>query len=235
MKSWSAALAKQNDDSEWLSVSDLMAGLMMVFLIIAIAMIRSVMIEREKIRAIAESYHQSQLAIYQSLQREFGADLDAWGASIDRDTLTVAFNNSDAMFKTGNAALSQNYQQVLAQFFPRYLQVLQPYHDAIEAVRIEGHTSSGWLGSADENNSYFNNLKLSQQRARSVLYFVYGLQSVQQYHSWMKKNIAAVGYSSSKPVLNADGSENSEQSRRVAFRIVSNAEAQILTILQESW
>jgi len=78
MKSWQAALGKQKDDSEWLSVSDLMAGLMMVFLIIAIAMIRSVMIEREKIRAIAESYHQSQLAIYQSLQQVFGADLDAW-------------------------------------------------------------------------------------------------------------------------------------------------------------
>jgi len=44
-----------------------------------------------------------------------------------------------------------------------------------------------------------------------------------------------VGAASLKQELNADGSENSEQSRRVAFRIVSNAEAQILTILQESW
>jgi len=224
-----------DDDSEWLSVSDLMAGLMMVFLIIAIAMIRSVMVEREKIRTIAESYRDSQVAIYESLKCEFADDLARWGAEIDQDTLTIAFNQSDNMFDSGKADLSVSYQQIFSEFFPRYLNVLKPYNASIEAVRIEGHTSSGWLGSNDEKTSYFNNLKLSQARARSVLYFVYGLQQVESFHQWMKRNVAAVGYSSSRPILNSDNTENRDASRRVAFRIVSNAEAKILSILQESW
>ncbi|WP_105103053.1 OmpA/MotB family protein [Microbulbifer pacificus] len=222
-------------EASWISVSDLMAGLMMVFLCIAVAMMRSVMIEREKIRTIAMSYKENQLAIYESLQREFAADLPRWGATIDRDTLTVAFNNSDAMFDTGEASLSASYQIVFEEFFPRYMNVLAPFKASVEAVRIEGHTSSGWGQSSDRNTTYFNNLRLSQDRARSVLRYVYTLDEVTTHHAWMMQNVAAVGYSSSRPIYNDDGSENIEQSKRVAFRVITNSETKIHSILEESF
>ncbi|MFD1217267.1 OmpA/MotB family protein [Microbulbifer celer] len=225
----------RGDDASWISVSDLMAGLMMVFLCIAVAMMRSVMIEREKIRTIAMSYKENQLAIYETLQREFAPDLGRWGATIDRETLTIAFNNSDAMFETGEAELNASYQVVFEEFFPRYMNVLAPFRTSIEAVRIEGHTSSGWGQSSDPNAMYFNNLRLSQDRARSVLRFVYTLDAVTSYNSWMMKNVAAVGYSSSRPIYNADGSENIDQSKRVAFRVITNSETKIHSILEESF
>ncbi|MCA0894587.1 OmpA/MotB family protein [Microbulbifer agarilyticus] len=231
----SGAITRGDGESSWISVSDLMAGLMMVFLCIAVAMMRSVMIEREKIRTIAMSYKENQLAIYESLQQEFAPDLARWGATIDRDTLTVAFNNSDAMFDTGEAALSASYQVVFEEFFPRYMNVLVPYQDSVDAVRIEGHTSSGWGESLDLNAMYFNNLRLSQDRARSVLRFVYTLGEVTTHHAWMMQNVAAVGYSSSRPIYNADGSENIEQSKRVAFRVITNSETKIHSILEESF
>ncbi|MBY6191682.1 OmpA family protein [Microbulbifer agarilyticus] len=231
----SGATTRGDGESSWISVSDLMAGLMMVFLCIAVAMMRSVMIEREKIRTIAMSYKENQLAIYESLQQEFAPDLARWGATIDRDTLTVAFNNSDAMFDTGEAALSASYQVVFEEFFPRYMNVLVPYQDSVDAVRIEGHTSSGWGQSLDLNAMYFNNLRLSQDRARSVLRFVYTLGEVTTHHAWMMQNVAAVGYSSSRPIYNADGSENIEQSKRVAFRVITNSETKIHSILEESF
>jgi len=228
--------SRDDDESSWISVSDLMAGLMMVFLCIAVAMMRSVMIEREKIRTIAMSYKENQLAIYESLQREFRDDLPRWGAVIDRDTLTVAFNNSDAMFDTGAAHLSESYQVVFEEFFPRYIEVLAPFKASVEAVRIEGHTSSEWgLISGDQDISYFNNLRLSQDRARSVLRFVYTLEAVSTHHQWMMQNVAAVGYSSSRPIYNADGTENIEQSKRVAFRVITNSETKIHSILEESF
>ncbi|WP_081848207.1 OmpA family protein [Microbulbifer sp. HZ11] len=227
--------ARTDSDASWISVSDLMAGLMMVFLCIAVAMMRSVMIEREKIRTIAMSYKENQLAIYESLQSEFAPDLARWGATIDRDTLTVAFNNSDAMFDTGEAALSDSYQVVFEEFFPRYMNVLAPYKASVEAVRIEGHTSTGWGQTSDRNASYFNNLRLSQDRARSVLRYVYTLDEVTTHHAWMMQNVAAVGYSSSRPIYNADGSENIEQSKRVAFRVITNSETKIHSILEESF
>ena len=235
MMSRSGIHSRGEDDSSWISVSDLMAGLMMVFLCIAVAMMRSVMIEREKIRTIAMSYKENQLAIYDSLQREFAPDLARWGATIDRETLTVAFNNSDAMFDTGEAELSASYQEVFEEFFPRYMNVLVPFKTSIEAVRIEGHTSSGWGQSSDRYAMYFNNLRLSQDRARSVLRFVYTLGEVNTHRAWMMQNVAAVGYSSSRPIYNEDGSENIEQSKRVAFRVITNSETKIHSILEESF
>ncbi|QIL90161.1 OmpA family protein [Microbulbifer sp. SH-1] len=230
-----AGRSRGEGEASWISVSDLMAGLMMVFLCIAVAMMRSVMIEREKIRTIAMSYKENQLAIYETLQREFAADLPRWGATIDRDTLTVAFNNSDAMFDTGEATLSTSYQVVFEEFFPRYMNVLAPFKASIESVRIEGHTSSGWGQSSDRNTTYFNNLRLSQDRARSVLRYVYTLAEVTTHHAWMMRNVAAVGYSSSRPIYNGDGSENIEQSKRVAFRVITNSETKIHSILEESF
>ena len=45
---------KAHDAAEhWISVSDLMSGLMMVFLFISVAFMRHVMIERDKIKQVA--------------------------------------------------------------------------------------------------------------------------------------------------------------------------------------
>ncbi|WP_346838864.1 OmpA family protein [Microbulbifer sp. SAOS-129_SWC] len=221
------------EESEWLSVSDLMAGLMMVFLCISIVMMRSMMEEREKVRALAQSYRDNQLAIYQTLMREFADDLPRWGATIDKDRLVIAFNNSDAMFSTGAAELNANAQQVMRDFFPRYIAALKPYLGSIRAIHIEGHTSSEWGGGGSARENYFNNLRLSQNRSREVLYFVEGLVPEKEVPG-MLALVAAVGYSSARPVLRADGSEDPEKSKRVAFRVITNSEAQIHRILEEA-
>ena len=46
----------------WLSVSDLMAGLMMVFLFVSIALMRDALIERDKIKEVAITYQENQVA-----------------------------------------------------------------------------------------------------------------------------------------------------------------------------
>ena len=85
---------KGNEDGEhWLTVSDLMAGLMMVFLFIAIAFMRHVSIERDKIKDVAVAYQQNQVAIFDALNEEFRNDLSQWKASIDEETLSFQFNS----------------------------------------------------------------------------------------------------------------------------------------------
>ncbi|MEZ5479694.1 MAG: OmpA family protein, partial [Thiolinea sp.] len=88
-------------------------------------------------------------------------------------------------------------------------------------------------GPSSDDEAYFNNMNLSQGRTRSVLSYIYGLDSIAEERSWMKKNIAAVGYSSSKPILE-NGIENKNQSRRVIFRLITNSETQILKIIDSS-
>ena len=222
----------ESHENQWLSVSDLMAGLMMVFLCIAVAMVYSVMTERKKITAIALSYQENQLAIYQALVSSFKDDLDHWGASISDDTLTIAFQAPDAMFETGKTQLSEHYQTILAEFFPRYMTALQPFTDSIEEIRLEGHTSSGWSSTIQGDHAYFKNLELSQERTQSVLRFVTTLEDVSQYKSWIKHHLAAVGYSSSRPVLDSQGKEDPLRSKRVAFRVITNSDLKIKNILE---
>lgn len=222
----------EQEESHWLSVSDLMAGLMIVFLFVAIALMRDALIERDKIKEVAVAYQQNQVSIFDALNDEFKKDLNKWDASIDGDTLTFSFNSPDVLFQSGQSQLSRRYQDLLLNFFPRYMGVLDTFKDSINEVRIEGHTSSVWNRYTSDTEAYFLNMKLSQGRTRAVLEYVYKLDSVKSHISWMKSHMAAVGLSSSKPIPLANGGENHSRSRRVTFRVITNADIKIKQILE---
>lgn len=227
-------LKKSHEDSEhWMSVSDLMAGLMMVFLFISIALMRSALIERDKIKEVAVAYQENQVAIYNALTEEFKGDLKKWDAEIDRNDLVFRFKSPDVLFGIGSTTLTPRFISILKDFFPRYMSVLNDFRSSINEVRIEGHTSSIWNRSTTEDEAYFLNMALSQGRTRSVLENIYRLKKVANDKSWIKKRVAAVGFSSSRPIVDANGNEIRERSRRVSFRVITNAETQIRKILQE--
>lgn len=224
--------ASEQEETHWLSVSDLMAGLMVVFLFIAIALMRDALLERDRIKEVAVAYQETQLDIYASLVNEFADDLPKWDAVIDKDTLTFTFNSPDVLFSQGKIVLSNEYRRLLKDFFPRYMNVLDQYRDSINEVRIEGHTSSRWNNTTTPTEAYFLNMQLSQGRTRSVLEYVYSLAEVTPYQGWIKSHIAAVGFSSSKPVLDEYNNEDFGKSRRVTFRVISNADIRIKQILE---
>ncbi len=228
----SNAIAERDAGEHWLSVSDLMAGLMMVFLFVSIALMRDAMIERDKIKDVAVAYQENQVALYDALTAEFEPDLKRWDAAIERDTLSFQFKSPDVLFDTGKITLKPAFRAILGDFFPRYLSVLLHFRDSIDEVRIEGHTSSVWNNDSTEEDAYFRNMELSQGRTRVVLSYVYSLPDVEEERSWIKNRIAAVGFSSSRLVRAPDGSEDRERSRRVSFRVITNAETQIRTILE---
>jgi outer membrane protein OmpA-like peptidoglycan-associated protein len=224
--------ASEQEENHWLSVSDLMAGLMVVFLFIAIALMRDAIQERDRIKEVAVAYQETQVDVYEALVNEFSEDLRKWNAEINKDTLTFTFNSPDVLFERGKIELSVEYRALLGDFFPRYMDVLREFRDSINEVRLEGHTSSVWNNSVNAKDAYFFNMALSQGRTRSVLEYVYGLEEVRPYQDWIKAHIAAVGFSSAKPVLTENGRENYEKSRRVTFRVISNADVRIKQILE---
>lgn len=223
--------AGTGDEHHWLSVSDLMAGLMMVFLFISIALMRSALLERDRIKEVAVAYQENQVAIYEALMDEFEGDLDRWQASVDDETLAFTFQSPDVLFPTGSEKLRPRFQQIIEDFFPRYLEILLDFSNSINEVRIEGHTSSLWSSGSTDQEAYFNNMALSQGRTRSVLSYLYDLPEVSTYQEWIKANLAAVGFSSSRLMLDEEGREDIDQSRRVTFRVITNADTQIRQIL----
>lgn len=223
-KTWS-------EEEHWISVSDLMAGLMVIFLFIAITYIRPIVEMQNKIREIVVAWNVSEVEIYQALENEFRDDLPKWRAELDRPTLTIRFKAPDVLFDSAAATLKPEFQQILADFFPRYLQVLNRFKEAISEVRIEGHTSSEWDNATTVDEAYFKNMALSQARTRSVLEYSLGLSTAGQFKDWARTHITANGLSSSHLVL-ADGQEDRARSRRVEFRVRTNTKEQIVKVLE---
>jgi outer membrane protein OmpA-like peptidoglycan-associated protein len=219
-------------EEHWVSVSDLMAGLMMVFLLIAIVFMVNAERERNKVRDVALLYDLLRTQLYQDLLAEFAPNLEEWGADINPD-LSIRFGRPELIFDKGENELKAGFEDILQDFFPRYLGIIASpkYREDIAEVRIEGHTSSGWLGQA-EDTAYILNMGLSQERTRSTLDYLLLLPEVQQEKVWLKAHMTANGLSSSKPILGAGGEEDRERSRRVEFRLRTDAESRIAAILE---
>ncbi|HBK79635.1 MAG TPA: cell envelope biogenesis protein OmpA [Nitrospinae bacterium] len=227
--------SKSERGEHWISISDLMSGLMVIFLFVAISYMKEVTADRDKIMEIAIAYKETQSALYNALQKEFQDDLRRWRATLDRQTLSVKFHNPELLFESGKSALKAGFQEILQSFFPRYVRILQleQFSKNIAEVRIEGHTSSEWSQTVTGDIAYFHNMELSQDRTRVVLEYCMRLSEMNNFREWAKKNITANGLSSSKPVNSANGEENKLLSRRVEFRVRTNADqkiAQILTV-----
>ena len=223
----------QDTEEQWLSVSDLMSGLMIVFLFIAITYMRTVKQENTKMREVAVAYQENQVSIYDALMKEFKNDLSKWNAKIDQETLSFEFNSPDVLFDNGETSIINNFKAILEDFFPRYINQIRPFRSSINEIRLEGHTSSSWGTTVSETDAYFNNMALSQGRTRSVLQYIYQLPNISHDQNWIKTNIAAVGFSSARPVINNSLQEDSNASRRVTFRIITNSEIQIKKILEK--
>ena len=165
----------QPDDEHWISIADIMAGLMVIFLLIAITYIRPIVEIQSKVREIVLAWKDSEVEIHQALYKEFQNDLPKWHAELDRTTLSIRFKSPEVLFDSGTANLKLEFKSILDDFFPRYLNVLHAFGEAISEIRIEGHTSSEWEGAVTENEAYFNNMALSQARTLSVLEYALGL------------------------------------------------------------
>ncbi len=230
----SSWLDRQETESDWVSISDLMSVLMIIFLFIAITFMHNLQQDQLSIKKVAVAYQELQINLYDELLEEFKDDLQDWGATIEKETLTIRFQEPDVLFDMGSAKLTKRFRDIISDFFPRYISIIYSakYKDNIEEIRIEGHTSLEWTKDADENESYFGNMALSQNRTRSVLKYSLSVLSNVEHQSWTKRYITANGLSSSRLILNNEGKEDKQKSRRVEFRTKTNAEKKVVEIIE---
>lgn len=221
-------------EAHWIPLSDLMTGLMMMFLLISVVYMAQIEAESRKLKEVAVLYDELRTSLYEDLQKEFAADLDRWGARISRENLTVQFREPEVLFALGSSELRPRFKEILDDFFPRYLRILtsDKYKGSITELRIEGHTSSVWTSSVDHRQSYFLNMALSQERTRSTLEYVMSIPAVQEYVPWLEQFATANGLSFSRLVRKPDGTEDRAASQRVEFRVVTDAERRIARILE---
>ncbi len=211
-----------------------MTGLMVLFLLIAVAYMMRVEADASRVRDVAVAYNETRDELYADLDREFKQDLPRWGAELVKADLSIRFTNPDILFANGSSELKPEFKEILREFFPRYERILvsPKYRDSISEVRIEGHTSSEWTSLTTPDDAYFKNMELSQARTRSTLNLIMGLPESESDRAWLKRFVTANGLSSSQPILDEHKNEDPARSRRVVFRVRTDAETRIARILE---
>ncbi len=175
-------MAKNN---VWLSVSDLMTGLMIIFLFVAIAY----MIRVDSNQSVLTEYVETKQSLHAKLVQEFEGDTARWQMAIGKD-LSMKFNNPQVLFATGSYQLTPTFCEIIDEFIPRYLSILleDSLANKIKEIRIEGHTDdvpAPQFGT----DPFLANIKLSQLRSYSVLEYIRNMESYQRYTDEQKKEI----------------------------------------------
>ena len=196
-----------------------MSGMLFIFILLLMGALLRIQENAEREEAIVKRYDQVKTQLYIDLQKEFKDDLTVWRATVD-STLCIRFQEPSMLFDEGEDKLKPKFQEILNDFFPRYIAVLSrpQYRDNIEEIRIEGHTNS--------NGGYYSNMELSQDRTRAVLQYCFGLMKEQDVQ-WLRGLVTANGLSSSHLIFTRNGEEDKDLSRRVEFRVRTNAEKQL--------
>ena len=222
----------EEETSYWLSYSDMMAALLLIFiLIISFTLLQSQTVYEEKENELIAQKElveeqqeqldeqQEQLdkligirkELIEALKQEFeGSDLSV---AVDSKTGSIALDSS-ILFDSGQFSLKTTGEDLLKKFLPKYIKVLtsKDFKDYVSEIIIEGHT--------DSQGSYLFNLELSQKRALSVSSFCLDTEKnvlSQPQVDRLRKIVTANGKSYSNPVLDANGRENQNASRRVEF------------------
>jgi outer membrane protein OmpA-like peptidoglycan-associated protein len=194
---WSYPETDIDESGAWLSIGDLMSGLLMIFaLLLILALLQ--------LTEAAEKAKSSRIVIIQSLQQTLAEK--GINAEVDPQTGDISILDS-VLFDLGSSELKPEGREFLALFVPVYSNAIFSSNQVAEQIQhvvIEGHTSStgGW--------DY--NMKLSLDRARSVSETIsnFAFNAKEQFQTRML--VAGRGE------LDADQSEDRSGDRKVIFR-----------------
>lgn len=233
---------KQGGTDYWQSYSDMMAALLLMFvLIMALTMLQSLRtfeeknadLERQRITIeeqrealkIQEENLEKVKGDLNELTKIVGVKSDIIAAlkeefsgseltvNVDEQTGAITFDTG-IFFAYGSAYIQQAGEAFLNTFVPQYLSVLlsEEYKDYVAEIIIEGHT--------DLDGTYMMNLGLSQQRALAVAQFCleWNNSLTDDQTNTLRKILTANGRSFSNPVYDQDGNVDAQASRRVVFK-----------------
>jgi len=212
-----------------MSISDMMSGLMLIFLFIAISFMVKIESEKQEMKDVVLEYRDTKVNLNEALFSEFEDDLESWNATLTSEN-SIVFNSPEVLFEVNESSIKSEFQSVLKEFFPKYIKILisDEYKDDIRELRVEGHTSKSWKNSVSGKEIYLKNMKLSQERAYSVLSFCYALESnvSKEERAWLEKHFRANGMAYSKM-------RDEKTTRRVEFVVQMKSEKKVYEVLQQ--
>ncbi|XDZ71166.1 OmpA family protein [Alphaproteobacteria bacterium LSUCC0744] len=230
--------AKSSEDAGWLSLSDMMTVLMVLFLIISVTIAVTSSTRLNKFKRVLEYVSTQEDMLCEKLEDNLLVNFSKRDLQIDCNPIRIIFTNPNYEFEKNSDELTGDFKRALEIFFPIYLQTVDKWElrDLVDEIRIEGHT--------DSDGSYIYNMKLSQDRARNVLNFAIKLPELKKseaYFQWSKSLLTANGLSFSRRLDQSGkimrfpfkGEENKDRSRRVEVKLRTNTK-EVLLALQKT-
>ena len=194
----------------WLSIGDLMASILMIFMLLFIVKTIETGRELRKKEEIIEGFTGLKKNIISKIQKDF----EERGIKVDIDPQTGTIKIDDKiLFNTGEYLLKPEGKKYLNDFVPIYINLLlndEEVKKELSQIIIEGHT--------DDVGSYIYNMELSQKRAFEVIKYIYDEMPNFKGKEELKRYITANGRSNIKVLRDNSGNIDRDKSRRVEFQ-----------------
>lgn len=194
----------------WLSIGDLMASILMIFMLLFIVKTIETGQELRKKEEIIQKF----TGLKKNIISKIESDFKERGIKIDINPQTGTVKIDDKiLFNTGEYLLKPEGKKYLNEFVPIYVNLLlndEEVKKELSQIIIEGHT--------DDVGSYIYNMELSQKRAFEVIKYIYEEMPIFNGRNELKKYITANGRSKVKVLFDETGKVNRDKSRRVEFQ-----------------
>lgn len=204
-----------DDNVFWVTMSDLLLGLVVVFLVLFVFAITG--FTQNKVNEQETQFEVTEKIAQELQKNNIKADVDKFSGRIKISDLEL--------FELNSWELSSNGRAYMAKFVPIYLNTIMKdpkIKENITQIIIEGHTDSQtFSGAKSEEEKYFKNMDLSLKRASSVAqYIVFSNYSGKKdYQNDLFSMLSVEGKGPSEPVI-INGKEDYSKSRRVELKIM---------------
>ena len=211
-------LRKKIDESAdgnifWITMTDLMTGLVLVFVVMFFYTYVTSHLELVKQTLAKETATKN---LQESLKSQ------NINATVDLVSGVVKISDLE-LFELGSYKLSDKGKKYLDKFAPAYFNSLftNSYLDKnVDKIIIQGHTDSQtFKGKYNEDEQYMKNMELSLDRAYAVANYMANTPYNKSNGNKLRKLIIVEGASFSNPVL-LNGKEDYAKSRRVELKLV---------------
>lgn len=235
---------KESSDNNWISFSDIMTVLMIIFLFISISYMMQVKKEQAQRDEIFEEFKTTKEELYNELNSVFKDDFQKWDVQLDKD-LSIKFTNPDVLFQSGKTNIRPYFSEILNKFLPKYFDIIlqKKYQDKISEIRVEGHTDNVPAPQYDKD-PYIANTLLSQERSAEVIKH---FREMDYFKNLSIKEITLIEYlltanglsygrtvdDNGNLTISSNQPINNQKSRRVEFRIITTSDKLIDKVLKE--
>ncbi len=172
--------------------------------------------------AVEKSVMSPSLTLNGAMLKEFTHELQSDVLTYNITSKTLKLSDKTLAIGKSGVVMSEEYKELIRDIFPRLVKVTKAYENEIAEVKVEGHSSSNYVGVEDVQRKFELNQVISLQRAKTVLGYGANLEvsAVTENSDFVSNTYKAYGLSSSDVVRNPDGTENRLLSKRVEFVII---------------